>query len=615
MKKIANLVLMILMLCMLMPCRFVVQAEEEENEVIQATFYSVTTRKNSTIEVEFNKHWFDDRASNYSHDLAKLSLGLATSAFRPKRSENGQQDLAGKNLNDFLVAAHFEDIRSDDYDKDPSMYTISTAMGHQQIEGEDGSYELIAIGICGQGYVDEWESNFTIGDGFNHEGFEQASRLVYDRIFGYIAEKKLQGHLKIWISGFSRAAAVSNLTAAKLSDSMIFDNDDVFAYTFATPRTTTDPEPGRYPNIFNIVGKADPVPMLPFKQWGYNRYGVDLYLPSYETDSDFEVKRAKANEIYRQISGIDYWYNREVNETLHDILTFILVICPSAKLYTNSLQNKLIHIWENNDAISIMAALLEISEDPVLINEDTRIEANELMNYLTAMIISYRNDDSIMRGWNPSASTYANIMQIHTPNLYISWVFSADSYEEVYTDYDSYSIAYIESAFDVSLYRDGEYVESIPAIIDLDYETGKKNVLIKEKDRKVPEGNLYLTYYDENIAAVLPKDRDYSLRSKSEDEEKTVEVFFIEHKIYSGSENEVDYYSYDMEANDQLIVSRDEDNKWAFETDKGFKEDRFAKGEGKMSASTAIEIRKPRAYYRLTWRQAAILTIAVGLFV
>ncbi|MBO7676159.1 MAG: hypothetical protein J6S49_01375, partial [Erysipelotrichaceae bacterium] len=76
----------------------------------------------------------------------------------------------------------------------------------------------------------------------------------------------------------------------------------------------------------------------------------------------------------------------------------------------------------------------------------------------------------------------------------------------------------------------------------------------------------------------------------------------------------VDYYSYDMEANDQLIVSRDEDNKWNFETDKGFKEDRFAKGEGKMSASTAIEIRKPRAYYRLTWRQAAILTIAVGLF-
>ena len=63
MKKIANLVLMILMLCMLVPCRFVVQAEEEENEVIQATFYSVTTRKNSTIEVEFNRHWFDDKAS------------------------------------------------------------------------------------------------------------------------------------------------------------------------------------------------------------------------------------------------------------------------------------------------------------------------------------------------------------------------------------------------------------------------------------------------------------------------------------------------------------------------------------------------------------------------
>ena len=70
-----------------------------------------------------------------------------------------------------------------------------------------------------------------------------------------------------------------------------------------------------------------------------------------------------------------------------------------------------------------------------------------------------------------------------------------------------------------------------------------------------------------------------------------------------------------MEADDQLTISRGEDNKWNFETEKGFKESRFAKGEGKMSASTAIEIRKPRAYYRLTWRQAAILTIATVLFV
>ena len=93
MKKIASLALMILVLCMLMPCRFVLQAQDEDGEVIQATFYSVTTRENATLEVQFNKHWFDDKASVYSHDLAKLSLGLATSAFRPKRSENNQENL------------------------------------------------------------------------------------------------------------------------------------------------------------------------------------------------------------------------------------------------------------------------------------------------------------------------------------------------------------------------------------------------------------------------------------------------------------------------------------------------------------------------------------------
>ena len=287
---------------------FPVNAEEEDaEETIHTRFFAVTTKQNADLEVPFNRNWFKQDARIYSHDLAKLSLGLATAAFRPVKGQEEYGTITDENLISFLKEAHFTDLRSDDYDKDPSMYTISTVMGHQKIgEGEE-AFELIAVGVCGQGYVDEWESNFTIGSGKMHDGFSRSSDLVYDRIFGYIASAKLEGPYKIWISGFSRAGAVSNLTAAMLTDSDYFEQKDVFAYTFGTPRTVVDPNYVKYRNIFNIVGKADPVPNVPFADWGYERYGTTLYLPALETDSDFKQKREKANVVYKQLTGIDYW--------------------------------------------------------------------------------------------------------------------------------------------------------------------------------------------------------------------------------------------------------------------------------------------------------------------
>ncbi|MBR3005205.1 MAG: hypothetical protein IKH68_00970, partial [Erysipelotrichaceae bacterium] len=133
-----------------------------------------------------------------------------------------------------------------------------------------------------------------------------------------------------------------------------------------------DEDADRYENIFNIIGKADPVPDVPFKEWGYGRYGKDLYTPILETDSDFEEKKARANEVYKKITGIDYWYNKEANETIANILSYCLEICPTKELYAHSLQEKLIHIWENKNRIYVLKDLLELASDPVLINEDNK---------------------------------------------------------------------------------------------------------------------------------------------------------------------------------------------------------------------------------------------------
>lgn len=168
-----------------------VYADEVSDETIDLVdvFYTKTTGEDHSLHVPFNRSWFRNDARVYNHDLAKLSLGLATSAFRPESSISKKSQPADYNLRSFLDQAGFADLRSDDYDKDPSKYTVSTVMGHQTVGDGEDSFELIAVGICGQGYADEWESNLSVGTGKNPTGFSSAAHLVYDRVFGYISGK------------------------------------------------------------------------------------------------------------------------------------------------------------------------------------------------------------------------------------------------------------------------------------------------------------------------------------------------------------------------------------------------------------------------------------------
>ncbi len=339
MKKI-----MILLICL---CFFLsfspVRAEGEEEEDITyltSTYYVITTGQERHLNVPYSDRWFTEDATVYNHRLAQLSLGLATAAFRPHKTNTEKE--ADENLISFLSSAGFEDLRSDDYDKHPSMYTVSTVMGHKTIGEGDDAFELVAVGVCGQGYMDEWESNFSIGTDTVPDGFSRSAQLVYDRIFGYLSREDISGPVKIWMSGFSRAAAVTNLTSAWLSDSDRFGQENVFAYTFGTPRTTRAKNWNDYNNIFNICGKMDPVTMVPFTEWGFERYGNTFFTPCQETDSDFMAKRVSANRIYHEITGINYWSNPMINTQLRNILNYLLKICPNVNIYAASLQDNLI---------------------------------------------------------------------------------------------------------------------------------------------------------------------------------------------------------------------------------------------------------------------------------
>ena len=563
---------------------------DDETRTIRSSFYVLTTQQNRSIDVKFNRNWFMQDAREYSHDLAKLSLGLATSAFRPKNS----QSKADSNLSSFLIQAGFGGLRSDDYDKDPNMYTISTVMGHQKIGSGDDAFELIAVGLCGQGYLDEWESNFSIGDGDEHDGFSRSSQLVYDRIFGYIASEHLSGRLKIWLSGFSRAAAVTNITAARLSDSALFDEHTVFAYTFATPRTTRRSDPWKYRNIFNIVGKADPVPNVPFADWGFERYGTTLYTPCVQTDSDYTEKRAAADVIYKELTGIDYWVNPEADAMSRIILAYLQKICPTAKIYAQSLQKKLILLWEDRSPLNILSNLLEIANDPVLINEETRTEANGLMDYLAQVFQDYLNSTNSFHRWNSRASLGANALQAHTPELYISWVYSVDRGEDLYTDADTYHMIYTQHAGSLSLLRDGKVIEEIKA----------------EEDEETP--HLYLERSDDYLTAMIPLDGEYSLRLEPEGE-GMIDMFELEYKVGHQSNDHTYMLSFEIPANDTLTITYTKDGNTYYSKEGTLDNQQVFKEELHFTQSGVTSLLR-KAMSESSWRDIVMFFLWIPVF-
>jgi len=600
-------------------------------ETIHSTYYSITADEYHTMEVRYDPDWFKETARVYNHELAKLSMGLAEAAFRPSEAHLEGITSTDMNLNNFLTEAHFKDLRSDDYDKDPNIYSISTVMGHQKIGEGDDAFELIAVGVCGQFYENEWESNFSIGTGKFHEGFLRSSELVYDRIFGYIASLHLEGPYKIWISGFSRAAAVSSLTASMLTDSKYFDMDTVYAYTFATPRYVKDPDYNRYENIFNIVGKTDPVPAIPFAEWGYERYGQSFYLPTFETDSDFEERRARANEVYKELTGLDFWYNSEASYFLRTVLGYLIEICPTPEKYHSCLEQRIISIMDDKTPLNVMANLLAIANDPELINDDTRYEARQFLNSLVALLRDYREGTAIFREWNEKASTLINLAQAHTPEVYASWLFSTDNIAEIYNPFDTYSEVSVSGDVEVSIVKDGVVLETLPSIVKYSQRADEYSIVPK-RQRQSTDGYDFLNYSDYLTVVLVPRDEEYSIVFKTNGG-SIVSMAQLDYTISRQKAAKATFYDYTMppgtdlvmnlsglkrefEPDDEVDLSVDPELKTTFSSSAGIKSSELVVSESYVDFDVTDTILVTRMRdSSLDWGTAAMIVISGGLFV
>ena len=296
-------------------------------------------------EVYYSDSFFHRPNNKYDHELARASLALSMTTFKKTHVMSFMEELGFGNL-----AAYRYD-QNEDEDK------VALVMGHKLLaksdaiesNGAEAGNGIIAVAIRSGKYGDEWGSNGRIGydgEAFGyHYGFHEAAKDAIVQLKEYAADNNLDlGESVVWITGFSRGAAVANVMGAMLtgqaagsdgteatSDSGVLvtiSPENLFCYTFASPSTVsgsfvTVSDGSGVPSdsgatgaairgLYNIVNPLDIVTCLPMNasgssktskgrtvryEWDYTKYGTTLNLPAETESAQMQVVQLLENAL------------------------------------------------------------------------------------------------------------------------------------------------------------------------------------------------------------------------------------------------------------------------------------------------------------------------------
>ena len=249
--------------------------------------------EDSVYNFTYSDEYFTHSGYEYNHELAKMTMDMVMAA---GITLEGDWSVANKNFIDLMGKCGFENIDANYYTThEPTGDSIGVSMGEKKIVDDGKEYTLLAVGIRGHGYGNEWASDFTLGYSGDHQGFAESRDLTLDYMKEYIAKYDITGPIKIWITGYSRSAITANMVGGKLDQGfdlgkgVSFDRNDLYCYTFEAPQGTADTacRDSVYYNIHNIVNPNDLVPVVSLSRWGHSRFGVDYYLPCRQYDGNY----------------------------------------------------------------------------------------------------------------------------------------------------------------------------------------------------------------------------------------------------------------------------------------------------------------------------------------
>ena len=488
-----------LIILYILSAAFPVIGKAAEVQMIEVPFYSAGMW-DMKWEFPYSDSYFLGSQDEFSRDLAKASLGLTASAIRAE-----EPSALPNQYETYLGAAGFQDIYAFGYDKPTAPDTLSGVIASKKID----DFTLIAVSPCGQGYVKEWGGNLNLGNGERHEGFDIAAQILERELFSYMEEQNLTGKLKLWITSFSRGSAVSNLAAADLIESDRFEA--VYAYLYAVPRTTKNAY--SYPNIYNICGAYDPITQIPFESWGYFRNGWDLYLPSAETDAEYDQKLPYVDEVTRSVAHDRFRYNPELNYELHLIMKFLGEMFPSPQEYTAKMQEEVMGLWTEanpDQMFQILESVFASLDDLDRRQEYSREIIIDYLEYLASLWLKDKRNSGAQRdlAWAEGQEIAPNLMREHMPYIYLSWIFSDLTDDQLFRGSFSTQRLSVIGDVDVEIWQDNVFLNGMD-------QNGEPIVKEQSSDEMLPQGTGKRVFTVRNgltTMVLIPANGDYQVR-------------------------------------------------------------------------------------------------------
>ena len=182
---------------------------------------------------------------------------------------------------------------------------------------------LLVVDIRGSVTWWDWVNDIGTQVLAHNNRFAALAEEVFTNVENYLSSTGVQNPI-ILVTGHSMGAAIANILAARLNG--IMDPGNVYAYTFATPRTVNEAVSGNqavnYPNIFNILNSNDVVTYVPLtitlpvvNYW--KRHGIDLYINmpySESRETDILGMPCHSMSVYLN------WLNSSENLSLQEML-------------------------------------------------------------------------------------------------------------------------------------------------------------------------------------------------------------------------------------------------------------------------------------------------------
>ena len=234
---------------------------------------SVYDALDETGTVEYSDDFFMAPSPGDHPGLRALSYALALAGFENEADGYPSTDnTPNPKLTKMLNEMGFSDYQYWDLASNPDGHSMGTTIGHKTLPN---GQELVVIAPRNYNYLTEWISNLNVGTSGDHNGFAEAADLIVNRFTEYVTSRDLKNY-KVWVTGYSRGGAVTDLFAKYINESIEnydFAPDDFYAYTFGAPKASITET--RFSNIHDVKDGDDLLLGYVFpEKWGFHNTGA-----------------------------------------------------------------------------------------------------------------------------------------------------------------------------------------------------------------------------------------------------------------------------------------------------------------------------------------------------